>query len=53
MLAGVGAGIWKTPIELKKIINRDKKFHPKIPKEKLTILLTAWENAVGQARHKY
>lgn len=50
MLAGLGAGFWSDPSELKAVRSSDKIFIPTIDDNTCTTLLRAWKKAVQKAR---
>ena len=50
MLAGLGAGFWSDPSELKAVRSSDKIFIPTIDDNTRTILLSAWKKAVQKTQ---
>ena len=46
MLAGLGAGFWKNPSELKDVRKTDKIFHPTMPDDNRISLLSNWKSAI-------
>jgi glycerol kinase len=50
MLAGLGAGFWRDPLELKALRSSDKIFTPTIDDNTRTTLLRAWKKAVQKAQ---
>ena len=49
LLAGLGAGIWKSQDDLKDIWKSEKTFTPQMSKEDVDARLEEWENAVGKS----
>jgi glycerol kinase len=50
MLAGLGAGFWRDPLELKAMRSSDKIFIPTIDDNTRTTLLLAWKKAVQKTQ---
>jgi len=48
-LAGLAVGFWKSKDELRNCWQEDKRFDPKMPREKAERLKTEWKNAVKRA----
>ena len=50
MLAGLGAGFWSDPLELKAMRSSDKIFIPTIDDNTRTTLLRAWKKAIQKTQ---
>ncbi len=49
-LAGLGVGFWRSPEELVRARQRDRRFAPKLADDKRTALYRGWQEAVARAR---
>ena len=47
-LAGIGAGVWKSTDEIKKIWKIDRSFKPQLSKAKLKIRKQSWDKAINR-----
>jgi glycerol kinase len=49
-MAGLGAGIWKSYSDIKKVWSEDKKFSPVMKQDDRDLRMKKWSLAVKQAR---
>jgi len=47
-LAGLGAGVWKTPVEIAALGRIERRYEPELPEDEAERLIAGWREALAR-----